>query len=291
VRVARPTGRCATQAQCTTGARTLVKPGDRVWPELGNGGYQSIHSDVFINYDAVTNKFLPGTHVELMQKPTQCLSEFSLDFDRRSSLLEHGRRAGLGHDDLLDHDRRRPATFVHRQPTFTGNPNGPDDPDPLAHAASNTNPVSATNPNPPACAPAGNNAAQQGVQCGETKLVITPAQPIPAGTNFKVVVNYVGQPGIRVNPSLGNEGWFKSNTDGHGRRCHLLRVPVLWHRRARKATNQAIMDMQEKITASRSSTTGANVISTAGDATLSVTDPSSTAPGHWSTARSASRWR
>jgi len=47
---------------------------------------QSIHSDVFINYDAVTNKFLPGTHVELMQKSTQCLSEFSLDFDRKSSI-------------------------------------------------------------------------------------------------------------------------------------------------------------------------------------------------------------
>ena len=76
----------AAQAQCSPGARTLVKPGDRVWPELGNGGYQSIHSDVFINYDAVTNKFLPGTHVELMQKSTQCLSEFSLDFDRKSSI-------------------------------------------------------------------------------------------------------------------------------------------------------------------------------------------------------------
>ena len=83
-----------------------------------------------------------------------------------------------------------PATFAHKQPTYAGDPNGPDDPDPLAHPASNTNPVSATNPNPPACAPAGNNAAPQGVPCGETKLVITPAQPIPAGTTFKVVVNY-----------------------------------------------------------------------------------------------------
>ena len=99
----------AAQAQCSPGARTLVKPGDRVWPELGNGGYQSIHSDVFINYDAVTNKFLPGTHVELTQKSTQCLSEFSLDFDRQSSISQHGGRAGLGHDDPVDHDRRRPG--------------------------------------------------------------------------------------------------------------------------------------------------------------------------------------
>ena len=202
----------AAQAQCSPGARTLVKPGDRVWPELGNGGYQSIHSDVFINYDAVTNKFLPGTHVELMQKSTQCLSEFSLDFDRKSSISSTAAVPGSDMTIQSITIDGVPATFVHRQPSFPGNPNGPDDPNPLAHAASNTNPVSATNPNPPACAPAGNNAAQQGVQCGETKLVITPAQPIPAGTNFKVVVNYVGQPGIRVNPSLGNEGWFKSNT-------------------------------------------------------------------------------
>ncbi len=202
----------AAQAQCSPGARTLVKPGDRVWPELGNGGFQSIHSDVFINYDAVTNKFLPGTRVELMQKSTQCLSEFSLDFDRKSSISSTAAVPGSDMTIQSITIDGVPATFVHRQPTFPGNPNGPDDPNPLAHAASNTNPVSATNPNPPACAPASNSASQQGVQCGETKLVITPAQPIPAGTNFKVVVNYVGQPGIRVNPSLGNEGWFKSNT-------------------------------------------------------------------------------
>src|SRR5689334_21388111 len=31
----------AAQAQYTPGARTLVPVGDRVWPKLGNGGYQS----------------------------------------------------------------------------------------------------------------------------------------------------------------------------------------------------------------------------------------------------------
>jgi hypothetical protein len=201
----------AAQTQCSPGARTLVPAGDRVWPELGNGGYQSIHSDVNIVYDALTNKFLSGTNVDLTQKATQCLSEFSLDFDRHSSISQ---TAAVPGSDLTVQSITIdgvPATFRHAQPTYPGNPNGPDDPDPLAHRASNTNPVSATNPNPPACAPAGNGASQQNVPCGETKLVITPAQPIPAGTTFKVKVNYVGQPGIRVNPSLGNEGWFKSN--------------------------------------------------------------------------------
>ena len=127
--------------QCSPGARTLVKPGDRVWPELGNGGYQSIHSDVFINYDAVTNKFLPGTHVELTQKSTQCLSEFSLDFDRKNSISSTAAVPGPDMTVQSITIDGVPATFVHRQPTYPGNPNGPDDPNPLAHAASNTNPV------------------------------------------------------------------------------------------------------------------------------------------------------
>ena len=80
----------------------------------------------------------------------------------------------------------QPATYTFKQPTYPGNPNGLDDPDPLAHAASNSNPVSATNPNPPACAPIGTGAALQGAQCPATKLVITPSAPIPAGADFKV---------------------------------------------------------------------------------------------------------
>src|ERR1700754_774454 len=63
----------AAQAQCGPGARTLSNPGDRVWPELGNGGYQSLHTDVFTLYDAVANLLLPGNHVELTQKATQRL--------------------------------------------------------------------------------------------------------------------------------------------------------------------------------------------------------------------------
>ena len=56
----------------------------------------------------------------------------------------------------------QPAAFEFRQPTYPGNPNGPDDPDPAAHAISNVNPVSATNPNPPACSPQVSGNAQNG---------------------------------------------------------------------------------------------------------------------------------
>src|SRR3954451_13247063 len=67
---------------CSSGGRTLTIPGGHVYPETGNTGYSSVHSDVFINYDAVNNLFLDGTHVDLLQHSTQCLSDFSLDFER-----------------------------------------------------------------------------------------------------------------------------------------------------------------------------------------------------------------
>ena len=191
---------------CSPGARTLVSPGDRVYPEAGNGGYASVHTDVFINYDAMTNLFLPGTHVDLQQRATQCLSEFSLDFEPSNAVTS---TTVPGPDFTVQSItiNGQPATFTFKQPTYPGDPNGQDDPDPLAHAASNSNPVSATNPNPPACAPINNNASSQGLPCGDTKLVITPAQAIPSGTTFKVVINYTGQPGIRSNPSLGSRRW------------------------------------------------------------------------------------
>jgi hypothetical protein len=203
----------AHAAACGPGARTLSEPGNRVWPELGNGGYKSLHTDVFTVYDADTNLFLPGNHVELTQQATQCLTEFSLDFDAHSQTSAQN-PPPPGSDMTIQSITIDgvPATFQSKQPAYPGDPNGPDDPDPLAHAAGNTTPVSATNPNPPACAPTGNGAALQGVQCSATKLVITPAQPIPDGATFKVVVNYTGRPGVRGNPSLGNEGWFKNNT-------------------------------------------------------------------------------
>ena len=106
----------------------------------------------------------------------------------------------------------QPATFTFKQPTYPGDPNGQDDPDPAAHAASNSNPVSATNPNPPACAPTGTAAALQGVQCPANKLVITPSAPIAAGSEFTVVVNYTGRPGVHVDGDGLTEGWFRNNT-------------------------------------------------------------------------------
>ena len=71
--------------KCSAGAHTLAAPGSRLYPETGNGGYRSVHTDVHLVYDAGTNTFLPGNSVALTDQATQCLTSFSLDFERSSA--------------------------------------------------------------------------------------------------------------------------------------------------------------------------------------------------------------
>jgi hypothetical protein len=71
----------AGEARCAAGARTLSAPGDVLYPELGNGGYTSVHTATHMVYDAVTNRFLAGNHVDLTDRATQCLSSLSVDFE------------------------------------------------------------------------------------------------------------------------------------------------------------------------------------------------------------------
>jgi len=46
--------------RCSAGAHTLSAPGSHVYPDTGNGGYTSLHTDVRLVYDAASNRFLPG---------------------------------------------------------------------------------------------------------------------------------------------------------------------------------------------------------------------------------------
>src|SRR5262245_27384521 len=66
-------------SQCSSGARTLSHYGDHVYPDTGNGGHRSVHTDVHMVYDAASNTFLSGNHVNLTDRATQCLTDFSLD--------------------------------------------------------------------------------------------------------------------------------------------------------------------------------------------------------------------
>ncbi|HSC51495.1 MAG TPA: M1 family aminopeptidase [Gaiellaceae bacterium] len=195
---------------CSSGARTLSPFGARVYPEQGNGGYRSVHTDVHMVYDTASNLLLPGNHVDLTMRATQCLTDFSLDFERTNTLTAAGSGPNMTIDSVEVNGQ--PASFTFVQPTYPGDPNGQDDPDPAAHAISNANPVSATNPNPPACSPTVGGNSQNGGQCPATKLVITPAAPIADGSTFTVTVDYTGRPGVHPDGDGSTDGWFRVNT-------------------------------------------------------------------------------
>jgi hypothetical protein len=198
---------------CSSGAHSLSPFGAHVYPETGNGGYTSVHTDVFVNYDTASNLFLPGTHVVLTDRATQCLTDFSLDFERTSPNTKDG--PDLAVQAVLVNGQ--PASFTFVQPTYPGDPNGQNDPDPRAREAGQLNPVGGpdNNPLPPACSPEllttdpNKQFDLDGTQCPANKLVITPSSPIPSGTSFVVEVDYTGRPGVHNDGDGTTEGWFR----------------------------------------------------------------------------------
>jgi hypothetical protein len=206
----------ASSAVCSSGAHSLSPFGAHVYPETGNGGYTSVHTDVFLNYDTESNLFLTGTHVVLTDQATLCLTDFSLDFERTSPNSKDGPDLTVG--TVLVNGKSARFTFV--QPTYPGDPNGQNDPDPRAHEAGQLNPVGGpdnNNPLPPACSPEllSTNPNKQfdldGTQCPANKLVITPSSPIPSGARFVVEVDYTGRPGVHNDGDGTTEGWFRVN--------------------------------------------------------------------------------
>jgi hypothetical protein len=204
-------------AGCSPGAHTLAPPGSHLYPDTGNGGYTSLHTLVHLVYDADTNTFLPGNRVSLTDRATKCLTSFSLDFERRSANKTGGPHMTVDSVSV----NGRPASFRFVQPTYPGDPNGQNDPNPAAHEASQSNPVGgpAHNPLPPACSPelpdTGAGAdSMNGTQCPANKLVITPRAPIPSGARFTVTVRYTGRPGLHNDGDGTTEGWFRSRDGG-----------------------------------------------------------------------------
>jgi hypothetical protein len=216
--LASPAGASPADSEfCSAGARTLAPPGSHVYPETGNGGYTSLHTLVHLVYDAKANSFLPGNQVVLTDRATQCLTSFSLDFERRSANASAGPDLTVSSVSV----NGLPARFSFVQPTYPGDPNGQDDPDPAAHEASQTNPVGGPqhNPLPPACSPELPNTGAaanslDGTQCPADKLVITPFEPVSAGAAFTVTVNYAGRPGVHNDGDGTTEGWFRAPDGG-----------------------------------------------------------------------------
>jgi hypothetical protein len=236
---------------CSSGAHTLSRFGDHVYPEMGNGGYKSVHTDVNLVYDAVTNNFLAGNHVLLTQVATQCLSDFSLDFAPQTPDNEEGPGADMQVQKIFVNGAEVPFEFV--QPTYPGDPNGQDDPDPKAHQAGLDTPVSATNPLPPACSPESPSPAASGQPCPARKLVITPTTPIPSGETFVVKVEYTGHPGVYTDAGEEAEGWFRSDEPA-GDGAFVTTEPVgtaAWMPLNNHPSAKPTYDFNEKVTKGR----------------------------------------
>jgi hypothetical protein len=202
-----------SSARCSAGAHTLSAPGSRLYPETGNGGYTSVHTLVHLVYNAKANRFLPGNKVVLTDRATQCLTSFSLDFERSSQNKKHGPDMSVQSVSV----NGQPATFAFVQPTYPGDPKGQDDPNPAAHQASQTNPVGGPNHNPlpPACTPELTSSNRpvnslNGTPCPANKLVITPSKAISDGSLFTVTVHYTGRPGLHNDGDGSTEGWFRA---------------------------------------------------------------------------------
>src|SRR5262249_57960830 len=117
------------RGRCWAGAHTLSAPGSHVYPETGNGGYRSLHTDVHLVYDAASNRFLAGNHVTLTDRATQCLTTFSLDLERRSVNASAG--PDLAVTSVTVNGRRAAFRFV--PPAYPGDPRRPNHPHPRAH--------------------------------------------------------------------------------------------------------------------------------------------------------------
>ncbi|HJZ35201.1 MAG TPA: M1 family aminopeptidase, partial [Solirubrobacterales bacterium] len=256
----------AAPETCTPGAHTLSKLGDRVYPEMGNGGYTSVHTDVNLTYDAVENEFLPGTNVVLDDLATQCLSNFSLDFERKGPDSDEGPGPDMEVEAVTVNGA--PATFEFVQPTYPGDPEGQDDPNPLAHEAGLVSPVSTENPLPPACTPNSEEEtvvegeAATGDQCPANKLVITPSAPIPAGEAFEVEVAYSGRPGVHTDGDGSVEGWFLSDEPA-GDGSFVTTEPVgteAWMPLNNHPSAKPTYDFDETVTAGRTAVANGELI-------------------------------
>jgi hypothetical protein len=198
---------------CSSGSHSIAPFGDVAYPEGGNGGYKSVHTDTHLIYDAPSNQFLPGTHVDQTILATQCLTDFSFDFETKDPPNSNADADTPGPDMTVGsvEVNGQPAQFAFVQPTYPGDPKGDADPDPLAHRTGQANPINADNPNPPACASTSPDPEFQNLPCPANKLVVTPSAPVPAGTSVKVEIDYTGRPGVHSDGDGTTEGWFRSS--------------------------------------------------------------------------------
>jgi hypothetical protein len=90
---------CAAPASAATPGSAGL--GDRLFPSLGNGGYDAKHYDLGLYYGSTTPQQSVRGLVQMRAKATQSLSRFHLDYagDDVQGVWVDGRKAAFRHDD------------------------------------------------------------------------------------------------------------------------------------------------------------------------------------------------
>ncbi len=209
--------RTSPRRSARPGPRWLSPPGNRVWPDLGNSGYKSVHTDVFIVYDAPTDKFLPG-NARRPDAPVDAVP----DELRAATSTRHNSAPPR------PADRRRgpnltiqsitidgvPATWEQKQPTYAGDPERRRRSRSARARRVEHEPGRArrTRTRRPARRPT-TRAATQGVQCGKTKLVITPGPADPGRHDLQGRRSTTSaSPASARTRRSARDGWFKNNS-------------------------------------------------------------------------------
>ncbi len=138
----------AVPAQAAPGPPSPGDPGlgDRLFPELGNGGYDTRHYDLSMSYATDAPDTSVSGEVDIRARAEQSLSSFNLDFDGDSveGVWVNGRRAEwtLDGEELVITPRRplRNRERFHVTVDFTGHPviPAPDDNSPSAGSPPST---------------------------------------------------------------------------------------------------------------------------------------------------------
>jgi aminopeptidase N len=129
--------------------------GDRLFPQLGNGGYDALHYDLDLRYETAAPAQSIDGDVTILARSKQALSSFNLDFGGESlgSVSVNGRSASWTRDgDELVITPRRPLAkhrrFVVQVSDFVAVPTVPNSDDPTSTGFFITPHGTATAPQP-----------------------------------------------------------------------------------------------------------------------------------------------
>ena len=204
-------------ADCSAGAHTLAAPGLTSCPRRpATAATRACTRWCSSSRRGRQPLFLPGNRVSLTDRATQCLTSFSLDFERHSANTEAGPNMQVD-SVTVKVSRRRSASSSRPIPAIPAGRTIRTPPRTRLREQPGRRPAPQ-----PAAAGLHAGAAQHerqdqlhgrhavpGQQAGRP-----PPFQIAKGATFTVAVNYTGTPGVHNDGDGTTEGWFRASDGG-----------------------------------------------------------------------------